>query len=147
MLCVDGRLLMGAGYRPGTRRRGTLIETWSGAPPRAIESSNSVAYLRRTDQLRDFDFIVNHVDDLDKACSVEGNEVRAIRPDWRLLIRSMSWSYASTLRSQEWGSSNRSPRIAGSSRIAACRAVGSPGGTRIAPFVTRPPQPEGRRPR
>lgn len=75
-----GGLLMGAGYLPETDETRQLIERWSGAPARACESSNSVAYLRRSGQLRDFDFIVNHVDDLDDACSVEGNEVVAESP-------------------------------------------------------------------
>ena len=126
------RLLV-AGYRAEDQATRDLVETWRGAPPRAIEGGNSYSYLQRTDQLRDFDFTVDHVDDLDMACSIEGNEVRSDQARWRLLIRSMSWSYASTLRSQEWGSSNRSPRIAGSCRIASRRAVGSSGGTRIAP--------------
>lgn len=75
-----GELLMGAGYVPETDETRQLIERWSGAPATACESSNSVAYLRRSGQLHDYDFIVNHVDDLDYACSVEGNEVVAESP-------------------------------------------------------------------
>lgn len=70
-----GGLLMGAGYVPETDGTRQIIERWSGAPATACEISNSVAYLRRSGQLRDYDFIVSHVDDLDGACSVEGNEV------------------------------------------------------------------------
>ena len=72
-----GGLLMGAGYVPETDGTREIVERWSGAPATACEISNSVAYLRRSGQLRDYDFIVSHVDDLDGACSVEGNEVVA----------------------------------------------------------------------
>jgi 2-phosphosulfolactate phosphatase len=75
-----GGLLMRAGYVPETQETRQLIERWDGAPAIACEISNSVGYLRRSDQLRDFDFIVSHVDDLDAACSVEGNEVVAESP-------------------------------------------------------------------
>jgi 2-phosphosulfolactate phosphatase len=73
-------LLMGAGYHPETVQTRQLIDRWVGAPATASEISNSVGYLRRSGQLRDFDFIVSHVDDLDAACSVEGNEVAAESP-------------------------------------------------------------------
>jgi 2-phosphosulfolactate phosphatase len=75
-----GGLLMGAGYLPETDETRQLIERWRGAPAAACEISNSVGYLRRSGQLHDFDFIVSHVDDLDAACSVEGNEVVAESP-------------------------------------------------------------------
>jgi 2-phosphosulfolactate phosphatase len=75
-----GELLMGAGYLPETDATRKLVDRWSGVPAKAAESSNSVAYLRRSGQLRDFDYIVGHVDDLDDACSVEGNEVVADSP-------------------------------------------------------------------
>jgi 2-phosphosulfolactate phosphatase len=75
-----GGLLMEAGYLPETDETRQLIGRWRGAPAAASEISNSVGYLRRSGQLRDFDFIVSHVDDLDAACSVEGNEVVAESP-------------------------------------------------------------------
>jgi 2-phosphosulfolactate phosphatase len=75
-----GGLLMGAGYVPETDETRQLIERWRDAPAEACEISNSVGYLRRSGQLHDFDFIVSHVDDLDAACSVAGNEVVAESP-------------------------------------------------------------------
>ena len=75
-----GGLLMGAGYLPETDETRQLIERWRGAPASACEISNSVGYLRRSDQLHDLDFILSHVDDLDAASSVEGNEVVAESP-------------------------------------------------------------------
>ncbi len=72
-----GELLTGAGYAAETDETRQIIERWSGVPATACETSNSVGYLRRSGQLRDFDFIVSHVDDLDVGCRVVGNDVVA----------------------------------------------------------------------
>jgi 2-phosphosulfolactate phosphatase len=69
-------ILVKAGYRPVNAQTTEIIERWSGAPATACETGNSVAYLRRSGQLHDFDFVTAHVDDLDIVCSVDGNEVR-----------------------------------------------------------------------
>jgi 2-phosphosulfolactate phosphatase len=42
-----------------------LVERWCNAPRDAFRVSKSVAYLTRTGQLRDFDFILSHFDDVD----------------------------------------------------------------------------------
>lgn len=70
--------LVTAGHVAEDANTTEIIERWRGAPASACEVSNSVAYLRRSDQLHDFDFIVEHVDDLDIVCPVVGNEVRQI---------------------------------------------------------------------
>jgi 2-phosphosulfolactate phosphatase len=75
-----GGLLVDAGYVAETDETKRVIERWRDARATASEISNSVAYLRRSGQLRDYDFIVDHVDDVDLACSIVGNEVFA-RPD------------------------------------------------------------------
>jgi 2-phosphosulfolactate phosphatase len=72
-----GGLLADAGFAPETDETAQTIERWRGAPATACESGNSVAYLRRSGQARDFGFIIDHVDDLDLLCSIEGNEVFA----------------------------------------------------------------------
>lgn len=69
-------ILVNAGYRPVDAGTTEIIERWSGAPATACETGNSVAYLRRSGQLDDFEFITAHVDDLDIVCSIDGNEVR-----------------------------------------------------------------------
>jgi len=69
-------ILVKAGYRPSNAQTTEIIERWSGVPAIACETSNSVAYLRRSGQLDDFDFVIEHVDDLDIVCSIDGNEVR-----------------------------------------------------------------------
>jgi 2-phosphosulfolactate phosphatase len=74
-------LLVNAGYRAEDRETTKIIERWSGAAVTACETGNSVAYLRRSGQLRDFDFIVAHVDDLDLVSAIEGNELVAGESD------------------------------------------------------------------
>jgi 2-phosphosulfolactate phosphatase len=71
-------MLLRAGYRAEDSATAEVIERWRGVPATAIEAANSVAYLRRTDQLRDFAFTLDHIDDLDLVCSIEGNEIRRV---------------------------------------------------------------------
>jgi hypothetical protein len=66
-----------AGYRPENSETTEIVGRWSGAAVTACDTGNSVAYLRRSGQLRDFDFIVAHVDDLDLVGAIEGNELVA----------------------------------------------------------------------
>jgi 2-phosphosulfolactate phosphatase len=70
--------LLATGYVPEDIATAELVERWRGVPATAIEAGNSVAYLRRTDQLDDFAFIVGHIDDLDLVCAIEGNEIRPV---------------------------------------------------------------------
>jgi len=72
-----GGLLTDAGYVAENDETTRIIERWRDAPAAASEISNSVGYLRRSGQLRDYDFIVGHVDDVEQACSIVGNEVFA----------------------------------------------------------------------
>jgi 2-phosphosulfolactate phosphatase len=71
---IAGRLLAD-GYEPGDESTATLIERWRESPVEAITSSNSVGYLRETGQLRDLDFVLEHVDDLTKVFRVAAGEV------------------------------------------------------------------------
>ncbi len=70
--------LLVAGYRAEDESTCQVIERWRGAPVTAIEISNSVAYLRRTDQIRDYEFTIGRIDDLDLVCAIEGNEVQRV---------------------------------------------------------------------
>jgi 2-phosphosulfolactate phosphatase len=67
--------LVAAGYRPSSRQTTEIIDRWSGVPVSACENGTSVAYLRRSGQMRDFEFIATHVADLDLVCAIEANEV------------------------------------------------------------------------
>ena len=72
-----GGILADAGYAPENAQTSEIIERWRGVPAAACESGHSVAYLSRSGQLRDFGFIVDHIDDLGVCPSIEGNEVFA----------------------------------------------------------------------
>jgi 2-phosphosulfolactate phosphatase len=69
--------LAASGHRPADDRTADIIERWRGAPLAEIDRGHSVGYLRRTGQLRDRDFIVSHVDDIDLVCPIVGDEVHA----------------------------------------------------------------------
>ena len=62
--------LFDPGYDPATR--------WRGAPPDAWLGSKSAAYLRRTGQSDDLDFILRHVDDLREIFMLHSGEVVAL---------------------------------------------------------------------
>jgi 2-phosphosulfolactate phosphatase len=67
--------LLNAGYHAATANTLEMIERWSGKPAEASLVSNSVAYLRRSGQMRDMEFILSHVDDLDATFRLDGDEV------------------------------------------------------------------------
>ncbi len=72
--------LMRQGYVPEDGPTLEVVQHWKGVPPAACTVSNSVAYLRRTDQMKDLDFILAHIDDLDMPfCIEEQYEVRMMR--------------------------------------------------------------------
>lgn len=52
------------GFEAGDTATTTMIDQWDGQPLEAMLQSESVDYLRRTGQLDDLDFIVDHIDDL-----------------------------------------------------------------------------------
>lgn len=69
-------MLLNAGYATETDETSRVIERWGTAPVTACEDGNSVAYLRSSGQMRDFDFIVSHVDDLDSRLPDHGERDR-----------------------------------------------------------------------
>jgi 2-phosphosulfolactate phosphatase len=64
-----------AGYEPQDNRTIEIIDRWSGAPPDAFAGGASVEYLRRSGQLKDLQFILAHINDLNDAFLVENNEI------------------------------------------------------------------------
>jgi hypothetical protein len=52
-----------------------LIERWGDAPDDAFLTSDSVAYLRSTNQESDLEFVLSHIDDLDACFPVVEGEV------------------------------------------------------------------------
>jgi 2-phosphosulfolactate phosphatase len=70
--------LLEAGFAPGDEMTLQLVDRWHGAPHDAFVMSPSVAYLKRTGQLHDLEFILSHFDDVDTAGKVSANEVTAL---------------------------------------------------------------------
>jgi 2-phosphosulfolactate phosphatase len=67
--------LLKAGYEPENARTAAIIDRWSGAPVEIIADGASAEYLRRTNQTRDLDFILMHIDDLNEVYHFEGQQV------------------------------------------------------------------------
>lgn len=67
--------LVGLGFEPQDERTAEIIAKWSGAPLVEITRGSSADYLRRTNQTRDLDFIVTHVNDLDRVYRFEDGRV------------------------------------------------------------------------
>lgn len=68
-------LLMQSGYVAETGSTREIVRRWSGASPSACMISNSVGYLRRSNQLYDLDFILSHIDDVQDSFTVQRGEV------------------------------------------------------------------------
>jgi 2-phosphosulfolactate phosphatase len=67
--------LLAAGYEPQNERTLALVEWWNTMPLDAIVDGASAEYLRKTDQPRDLEFILTHVDDLDAVYRFERGQV------------------------------------------------------------------------
>jgi 2-phosphosulfolactate phosphatase len=67
--------LMRVGYSPVNDQTVDIARRWRNAPVEAFLVSNSVAYLKRSGQLRDLDFVLAHIDDLPAVFEVKGDEV------------------------------------------------------------------------
>lgn len=70
--------LLRAGYVPEDQRTLELAQRWQGATAEACRVSNSVAYLIRTGQFDDLDFVLSHVNDLDTVFACDDDEVVAL---------------------------------------------------------------------
>jgi len=71
--------LLAEGFEPADARTSGLVDRWRGAPVEAIGESASAEYLRRSGQLKDLEFVLTHVDDLDGVYRVEDGEVVPVR--------------------------------------------------------------------
>jgi len=68
-------LLLELGFVAANAFTAGLAARFRHAPAEACLVSNSVAYLRRTNQLDDLDFVLSHVNDLDTVLTLRGDEV------------------------------------------------------------------------
>lgn len=68
-------ILLAAGYEPENAATEAIIEQWSGVPVHVIADGASADYLRGSGQLRDLDFILTHINDLDEVYRFERGRV------------------------------------------------------------------------
>ena len=74
---IAGRLIE-HGYVAADSNTAAIIEHWRDAPVTACLTSKSVAYLRRSQQLDDLDFVLAHVNDLDAVFALDDDEVMRV---------------------------------------------------------------------
>jgi 2-phosphosulfolactate phosphatase len=67
--------IIGQGYKPENEMTVQIVERYSGASVDIIREGNSAAYLRRTGQTQDLDFILTHVDDLNCIYQFKNDEI------------------------------------------------------------------------
>jgi 2-phosphosulfolactate phosphatase len=68
--------LLAAGYRACDEATEAVVERWRDAPVEACAGGRSAAYLERTGQLDDLDFILSHVNDVDAVFAFADGELR-----------------------------------------------------------------------
>lgn len=67
--------LLAAGYEAHNESTAAIIERWRGVPVDAIVDGNSAEYLRKSGQVRDLDYVLAHIDDLNAVYRYEGGQV------------------------------------------------------------------------
>jgi 2-phosphosulfolactate phosphatase len=77
--------LASRGYFPYNPETAAMITRWSGEPAESCLCSRSVSFLKRTNRLRDLDFIFLHLDDLPAAFEVRNGEVQMIHHEEPLI--------------------------------------------------------------
>jgi 2-phosphosulfolactate phosphatase len=63
------------GYQAENATTGDLVNRWKDAPAAACLASHSVEYLRRTGQIKDLDFILTHLDDLNAIFGIREGQI------------------------------------------------------------------------
>lgn len=75
-----GAGLLAAGYEPIDEITTQVIGRWRDAPVDSFVTGKSTEYLRRTKQLRDLDFILGHVNDLQEVFAYSHGEITRVSP-------------------------------------------------------------------
>jgi 2-phosphosulfolactate phosphatase len=70
-----GKELIRLGHQPDDAASRKLVDQWQDAPLSSCASGNSAAYLRRSGQINDLNFILSHVDDVSLAFQLVGGEL------------------------------------------------------------------------
>jgi 2-phosphosulfolactate phosphatase len=86
--------LMGRGYVSANLQTSQIVSRWRDAPSTACLGSRSVEFLKRTNQVRDLDFILSHIDDLRGVFAVREGEVNMVLPEPGLEHRPVLQSWA-----------------------------------------------------
>jgi 2-phosphosulfolactate phosphatase len=73
--------LLRLGYAPADAETAAYVERWSDAPLSAITVGASADYLRKSDQVRDLDYVVSHVDDLSDVYRYERGQIVRVTAD------------------------------------------------------------------
>jgi 2-phosphosulfolactate phosphatase len=67
--------LIKAGFVPEDNKTAVIVNLWKDKPVIACGEGKSAEYLRRSGQIKDLDFILNHVNDLNSALSIKNDEI------------------------------------------------------------------------
>lgn len=70
--------LLEAGYLSETQKTSELVSRWRNASADEIRGGKSAEYLNRSGQLKDLEFIVDHIDDLDTVPSLVNGELISV---------------------------------------------------------------------
>lgn len=70
---ADG--LLAAGYEPENEQTMTIVERWKGALVESIATGASARYLRNTDQIKDLEYILTHINDLHEVYRFERGQI------------------------------------------------------------------------
>jgi 2-phosphosulfolactate phosphatase len=68
-----------AGYTPEDDKTIEVVNRWKDKPVKVCAEGKSAAYLRKSGQLRDLEFILRHVNDLDMTLVVRNDEITRIK--------------------------------------------------------------------
>jgi 2-phosphosulfolactate phosphatase len=67
--------LINAGYLPEDDRTAKIVDKWKNVPVEVCAHGKSARYLRETGQLKDLDYILTHVNDLNTAFEIKDSEI------------------------------------------------------------------------
>lgn len=70
-----GELLMAAGFEPADLQTRNVVEHWHGAPVESLLTGASAKYLILSGQIRDLDFVLTHIDDLQEVYCFDGEQI------------------------------------------------------------------------
>lgn len=71
--------LVKAGYTPEDDKTIEIVNRWKDKPVKVCAEGKSAEYLRKSGQLRDLEFILRHVNDLDMTLVVRNDEITRIK--------------------------------------------------------------------